>query len=60
MWRGWQPLFFDPDVDPIVTSKTPGPGKDILESSANNLYAGVTMAGRRAGSRSATRSTPGW
>ena len=23
-------LFFDPDVDPIVTSKTPGPGKDIL------------------------------
>jgi dipeptidyl-peptidase-3 len=37
------PLFFDPNVDPIVTSKTPGPGKDILESSANNLYSGVTM-----------------
>ena len=31
-------------VDPIVTSKTPGAGKDILETSANNLYVGVTMA----------------
>src|SRR5215510_6897317 len=41
---GFDPLFFDPDVDPVVTSKTPGAGKDILESSANNLYAGVTMA----------------
>ncbi|MBM3820723.1 MAG: peptidase M49 [Acidimicrobiia bacterium] len=39
-----QPMFFDPDVDPIVTNKTPGPGKDILLASANNLYAGVSMA----------------
>ncbi len=38
------PLFFDPAVDPIVTNKTPGPGKDILKESANNLYADVTMA----------------
>jgi dipeptidyl-peptidase-3 len=38
-----QPLFFDPAVDPIVTSKTPGPGRDILLASANNLYAGVAM-----------------
>jgi dipeptidyl-peptidase III len=38
-----QPLFFDPAVDPIVTNKTPGPGKDILAASANNLYVGVTM-----------------
>ncbi len=38
------PLFFDASVDPIVTSKTPGPGKDILQESANNLYSGVTMA----------------
>lgn len=38
-----RPMFFDPDVDPIVTSKTPGPGKDILSSSANNLYQGVTL-----------------
>jgi dipeptidyl-peptidase-3 len=39
-----QPMFFDASVDPIVTNKTPGPGKDILSASANNLYAGVTMA----------------
>ena len=25
-----QPMFFDPTVDPIVTNKAPGPGKDIL------------------------------
>ena len=37
-------MFFDPNVDPIVTNKTPGPGKDILLSSANNLYVGVTQA----------------
>ena len=37
------PYFFDLDVDPIITSKTPGPGMDILQASANNLYAGVTM-----------------
>jgi dipeptidyl-peptidase-3 len=37
-----QPRFFDPTVDPIVTNKTPGPGKDILTTSANNLYVGVT------------------
>jgi dipeptidyl-peptidase-3 len=38
-----RPMFFEPDVDPIVTNKTPGPGKDILASSANNLYVNVTM-----------------
>jgi len=27
-----------------VTSKTPGPGRDILQASANNLYQDVTMA----------------
>ncbi|HSF99832.1 MAG TPA: hypothetical protein VLA20_01835, partial [Vicinamibacterales bacterium] len=35
--------FFDPQVDPLVTNKTPGGGRDILEASANNLYDGVTM-----------------
>src|SRR5688572_28619846 len=35
-----QPMFFDLAVDPIVTNKTPGPGKDILTASANNLYSG--------------------
>jgi dipeptidyl-peptidase III len=38
------PMFFDASVDPIVTNKTPGPGKDILQASANNLYSGVSMA----------------
>ena len=38
-----RPMFFDLDVDPIVTNKTPGQGKDILAESANNLYVGVTM-----------------
>ena len=36
--------FFDPVVDPLVTSKSPEAGRDILEASANNLYVGVTMA----------------
>jgi dipeptidyl-peptidase-3 len=39
-----QPMFFDANVDPIVINKTPGPGRDILEASSNNLYSGVTMA----------------
>ncbi len=39
-----EPLFFDPSVDPTVTSKTPRAGEDILTASANNLYDGLTMA----------------
>jgi dipeptidyl-peptidase III len=38
-----KPMFFDPAVDSFVTSKTPEPGHDILQGSANNLYVGVTM-----------------
>ena len=38
------PLFFDPDFEPTVTNKTPGPGRDMLLASANNLYKGVSMA----------------
>jgi dipeptidyl-peptidase-3 len=41
------PMFLDADLEPMVTWKTPGPGKDILASSANNLYEGVTMADLR-------------
>jgi dipeptidyl-peptidase-3 len=37
------PLFFDATVDPILTNKTPGNGRDILEASSNNLYSGVAM-----------------
>jgi dipeptidyl-peptidase-3 len=39
-----RPMFFDPNVDPIITNKTPGEGQDILLESANNLYVGVSMA----------------
>jgi dipeptidyl-peptidase-3 len=39
-----QPWFFDPAVDPILTNKSPGAGRDILQASANNLYGpDVTM-----------------
>jgi dipeptidyl-peptidase-3 len=38
-----RPLFFDLAVDPMVTSKTPPAGQDLLSASANNLYVGVTM-----------------
>ena len=38
-----QPMFFDPQIDPMVTDKTPQPPEDILTANANNLYAGVTM-----------------
>ncbi|MGH9387276.1 MAG: dipeptidyl-peptidase 3 family protein [Vicinamibacterales bacterium] len=37
------PMFFDPAFEPMVTNKTPGKGQDILASSANNMYRGVTM-----------------
>jgi len=36
------PMFFDATVDPVLTNKSPGPGRDILEASANNLYRGVS------------------
>lgn len=37
-------MLFDPGFEPMVTCKTPGDGQDILVSSANNYYDGVTMA----------------
>jgi dipeptidyl-peptidase-3 len=39
-----EPMFFNADFEPIVTNKNPGAGKDILTTSANNLYAGISMA----------------
>jgi len=38
------PMLFDPSYDAVVTNKTPGEGRDILEASANNMYADVRMA----------------
>jgi dipeptidyl-peptidase-3 len=40
MLKRLQPMFFDPDFEPSVTTKAPPAGKDILTASNNNLYAG--------------------
>jgi dipeptidyl-peptidase-3 len=34
---------FDPAFEPMTTAKTPPPGKDILQASANTFYQGVTL-----------------
>jgi dipeptidyl-peptidase-3 len=36
--------FFDATSEPLVTNKSPGEGQDIVALSANNMYAGVSMA----------------
>ncbi len=36
--------LFDPAWRPMVTSKNPAAGQDILSASANNLYHGVSLA----------------
>jgi dipeptidyl-peptidase-3 len=38
----YKPMFFDATFDAIVTNKTPGAGKDILQASANNLYDNIS------------------
>jgi dipeptidyl-peptidase-3 len=35
--------IFDPGFEPSITVKTPPPGKDILQASANHFYQGVTL-----------------
>jgi dipeptidyl-peptidase-3 len=35
--------IFDPAFEPMTTAKTPPPGKDILQASANTFYQGVTL-----------------
>jgi dipeptidyl-peptidase III len=37
------PILFDAAFEPVLTNKSPGPGRDILRESANNLYVGVSM-----------------
>jgi dipeptidyl-peptidase III len=37
------PMFLDPTVAPMNTSKTPPAGQDILTASHNNLYSGVAL-----------------
>ena len=38
-----RPALFDPNVEPTATAKTPPPGKDIIQASANTFYRGVTL-----------------
>jgi dipeptidyl-peptidase-3 len=42
--RRLRPVIFDPETDPLVTCKTPPPGRDILTCSSVNYYEGVTLA----------------
>ena len=39
-----QAAIFDPAFEPMTTAKTPPPGQDILQASANTFYSGVTLA----------------
>ena len=36
--------LFDPAFEPTITAKSPQGGRDILQSSANNFYSGVSLA----------------
>jgi dipeptidyl-peptidase-3 len=35
--------IFDPNFEPTITAKSPEGGRDILQSSANNFYSGVSL-----------------
>src|SRR5579872_5208514 len=39
-----RPSLFDANFEPLITAKSPKPGQDILQASANNFYLNVTMA----------------
>jgi dipeptidyl-peptidase-3 len=39
--------FFDPDFEPMLTAKKPRAGQDIIQSSSNTFYDGVTLADLR-------------
>jgi dipeptidyl-peptidase-3 len=36
--------LFDPNFEPMITAKSPKDGLDIIQSSSNNFYLGVTLA----------------
>ena len=52
----YAPMFFDPTVDPMVTCKTPGAGRDILGRAPTTCTTASRWRTSRASS-SATRST---
>jgi dipeptidyl-peptidase-3 len=39
-----KPSLFDPNFEPMITAKSPQGNRDILQSSANNYYSGVSLA----------------
>ena len=39
-----RPSLFSASFEPMITAKSPSGGRDILQSSANNFYYGVSMA----------------
>ncbi len=39
-----RPSLFDPNFEPLITAKSPRGNLDILQSSANNFYLGVSLA----------------
>ena len=40
-----QKPIFDPNFEPMLTTKNPPAGQDLLEASSANLYLGLTLAG---------------
>ena len=54
-----QPQFFDPNVDPMVTAKTPPPGTGHPHRQRQQSLRGRVDEGSRRVSRSSTRSTRG-
>jgi dipeptidyl-peptidase-3 len=41
--EGLRRSLFDPEFEPLITAKSPQGGLDILQSSANNFYAGISL-----------------
>lgn len=39
-----RPAFFDANVEPSITAKTPPAGSDIIRASSNTFYRGVSLA----------------
>jgi dipeptidyl-peptidase-3 len=37
-----RPSFFDPQFEPMVTAKSPGPGQDLIQASSNTFYEGLS------------------
>jgi dipeptidyl-peptidase III len=38
-----RPAFFDASFEPTITAKSPPPGQDILQASANTFYPGLSL-----------------